>query len=426
MNKTVNLYPAFTNLSLYLGLVCSAFLLFTSPCWGQDSTKAAPRIGGIEQVGNRIEFDDAEKSIRIKPWKDLTLREAKEQLAQLTGLSLGADYTSAFFFSNADMGARYTSGGMARFYGNWTLVNRTGANTGSFVFKIEHRHKYTSTALTDMIQSNGYVGFVMQPFSDKGFITTNLYWFQNLLKGRLLVIGGFLDPTDLVDMWGLSSSWMHFTANVFSNGADVIALPNESTLGLAVGGWLSDHIYGMAAIQNLNADPSAIFEGVNTLSNGEFLKHLELGMTSDNDYLFVDNVHLTFWHRDAFAASNHKEGWGILASANKKLRDQWMPFLRVAIGQDGGSILQTSISGGLSYQIVEDGDLFGIGYSWGQVNESTYRPGLRNQQMVEVFYRLVLTEFLAITPDLQWLYNPALNPTQNSLFVVGVRGRLAI
>ena len=64
------------------------FIVIPIAVYSQDSTKTTPRIGGIEQVGNRIEHDDAEKTIRIEPWKDLTLVEAKNQLYRLTGLSL--------------------------------------------------------------------------------------------------------------------------------------------------------------------------------------------------------------------------------------------------------------------------------------------------------------------------------------------------
>jgi porin len=45
---------------------------------------------------------------------------------------------------------------------------------------------------------------------------------------------------------------------------------------------------------------------------------------------------------------------------------------------------------------------------------------------VELFWRWQLGSQLAVTPDLQLLINPANNPEESSIWVFGVRGRLAL
>jgi len=45
---------------------------------------------------------------------------------------------------------------------------------------------------------------------------------------------------------------------------------------------------------------------------------------------------------------------------------------------------------------------------------------------MEVFYRIQLSTRIAVTPDLQYIINPALNPDASSIFVWGVRARLAL
>lgn len=57
--------------------------------------------------------------------------------------------------------------------------------------------------------------------------------------------------------------------------------------------------------------------------------------------------------------------------------------------------------------------------------ESTWGPGLKDQETLEVFYRIQLFKELAITPDLQYIKDPALNQTEDSLWVFGLRARLA-
>ena len=44
----------------------------------------------------------------------------------------------------------------------------------------------------------------------------------------------------------------------------------------------------------------------------------------------------------------------------------------------------------------------------------------------EAFYRLQLSDELAITPDVQLLWNPALNPEEDLIWVFGLRARLAL
>ena len=49
-----------------------------------------------------------------------------------------------------------------------------------------------------------------------------------------------------------------------------------------------------------------------------------------------------------------------------------------------------------------------------------------DQYTFEVYYRLQVTEQFALTPDIQYLFDPAQNPTQDSLWIFGLRARLAL
>jgi porin len=100
-------------------------------------------------------------------------------------------------------------------------------------------------------------------------------------------------------------------------------------------------------------------------------------------------------------------------------------FLRAGYADDGGSLLETSLVGGFGYQTVPGGNQLGVAYNWGKPNESTWGPDLDNQHTLEMFYRIQLWKELAITPDIQYIRNPALNPEDDSLWVFGLRARLA-
>ena len=72
------------------------------------------------------------------------------------------------------------------------------------------------------------------PFSDEEFRVTNLYWRQRLADQRFVFLAGFLDATDFVDVYGLASPWLHFMNFAFSTGSQVVYIPNDAGLGLAV------------------------------------------------------------------------------------------------------------------------------------------------------------------------------------------------
>jgi carbohydrate-selective porin OprB len=53
------------------------------------------------------------------------------------------------------------------------------------------------------------------------------------------------------------------------------------------------------------------------------------------------------------------------------------------------------------------------------------KDALRDQYTLELFYRFSVTPNFAITPDIQLVVDPALNPYKDQLWVAGVRARLA-
>jgi porin len=101
-----------------------------------------------------------------------------------------------------------------------------------------------------------------------------------------------------------------------------------------------------------------------------------------------------------------------------------MPFLRAGYADDGGSLLELSVSTGIAWQPNKD-DLVGIAANWGRPNASSFGPGLDDQYGLEVFYRAQITENLRLTPSIQLLANPALNPGEDLVAVFGMRGVLS-
>jgi porin len=204
-------------------------------------------------------------------------------------------------------------------------------------------------------------------------------------------------------------------------------LPGDALLGLVAAGYLTDNIYAIAGFGDSNSDPTDPFNGFDTFfDQSEFFKTIELGWTTSKDRFYFDNVHLTYWHNDERVEAMVPKGWGLNFSATTYLNDKWLPFLRGGYTEDGGSLLQKSVSAGFGYQPVPQRDLIGFAANWGQPNETTYATGLPDQVTFELFYRFQLSTRLALTPDIQYLIDPAVNPESSSIWVFGMRARLAL
>jgi porin len=382
--------------------------------------KDNPRFGGPDTVDVQMKLDALTLKTALQRYTDW-----KAQLAEKHGFSYGIDYSAVYFGASDSPGEDETGGGMVRFYGSWDLVGRQSGNTGAVVWKGEHRHAYTDVAPGDFGFNLGYAGLIEPPFSDQGLRLTNLYWRQRLNQGRVALVGGWVDPTDYVDVYALASPWTGFMNFAFSTGTLTIPVPNEG-LGLGAAGMITDNVFVIGGFADSNSDPADPGEGFDTFFNThEYFKHIEIGWTTSQDMLFLNNIHFTLWHADEREEAQVLDGWGANFSFSRYINDRWLPFVRAGYADDGGSLMQKSVAAGFGYQWEPGNDLVGLGLNWGEPNETTFEPGLDNQWTTELFYRWQISRELAITPDVQWLVNPALNPEEDQIWVFGLRARLA-
>jgi len=355
---------------------------------------------------------------------NVTWDDFRQNLIDQYGLTVSADYTAALLTANETFSDDTGAGGIARLYGTYDLFN---VDNGTLVWKFEHRHAHGDTSPFDFsLGQIGYVGLQMAPFNDQDFRTQNLYWRQRLNDGRSTLYVGVLDATDYVDVFGLASPWMHFMNLAFSTGSATIGLPNDAAAGIAFGTMVTDNLYVVAGITDTNGDPTRPFEGFgNFFSDNEYFTSVEIGYTPAQDQIFFDNYHVTVWHKDKQEAANIPDGWGINFSVSRFLNNNLMPFFRGGYAEDAGSLLETSISVGLGYKTVAFDGLLGAAINWGSPNADTFGPGLDDQFALEMFYRVPAGKRVAITADVQYIKDPALNPDESSIWMLNLRGRIA-
>ena len=151
----------------------------------------------------------------------------------------------------------------------------------------------------------------------------------------------------------------------------------------------------------------------------DYFKYGEIGWTPSLEENLNKNIHLSVWHADESDKSGVDDSWGITGSAIWLFNDRWMPFFRVGWSDGEAPLMNKALNIGITYYLTSRADQWGAGIAWGDPSDHT----LRDQTTTELFYRIQLTQGLAITPSLQWIIEPALNPDEDDLWVIGIRVR---
>jgi porin len=407
------------------GLLLVAF--FAADSFSQDNP--LPAFRGPNSAQSQIEENILEASLGAGTRYGERWDAWKADLQRDHAFGFGLDYTSVYLNASETVsgGDDSSAAGMLRVYGVWDLIGRNSSNTGSLIWKFEHRDGYGDHAPSPLWAATelGYVGLINPPFSDQGFRTTTLHWRQRFNGGRSSVVAGFIDVTDFVDLYGMISPWLHFTNFVFTTGGAVMDLPNDAALGFGAATLLTDNIYLIGSVVDANSDPEDPWEGFDSFwDDNEYYKSAEVGWTSSPDAIYLDNYHITLWHKDERDELGKPDGWGVNISLARLFDETWMPFLRAGWSDDGDSLLERSVSAGLGYRLRGRKDLVGVGMNWGKPNPNQ-GAGDEDQYAAELFYRLLVGKRLQLTADVQYLKDPAANPAEDSIWVLGARGKLA-
>lgn len=389
-------------------------------------TEAQEGFTGPDAVVNQLEDDGNEKADLLDRNLLDEWEAVKDVVYDSIGLQFGADYNVLAYGATDSIGEDTSVTGVGRVFGSWELIGQGTPDVGSVVFKIEHRHAITDVAGTGFGGELGYAGLISSVFNDQGFRTTNLYWRQGAFGGRAVSYLGFVDVTDYVDIYALASPWTSFANLAFATGTTTIGGLPDGAFGVMAGGFLTSNLYAVASIVDANADPTDVFGGFESFfGDFETFKTLEIGVTSGGERLFIDNLHVTFWQIDEHADGTAPSGWGVSASVTGAIADRWLPFLRGGWASEGGSLSEASVSAGVGYQPEPGGNVLGVGLNWSRPNADTFGLDLDDQFTGELFYRVQLTENVQLTPSVQLLGNPALNPENDFIALFGLRGRIA-
>jgi porin len=384
----------------------------TKPAFGGRTSPAGELWEADEVKDPAFRFPEIDAAFKTwNAWKTKTNEEH--------GVQFSAHYSTLFQgLSDAVPGGQdKASGGVLRGTLKWTLTGQDTPNTGSLNVMLDHRHGFRSTTPLGLAGEAGYIGVTGLFYNDMGFGIINLNWQQGFNDGNSGLIVGRYDPNDYMNALGYVNPWTIFS-NLAINLDTSIALP-DSSWGIGAGHWLNDQWYVLGGINDANgagSDDLEFFDG-----GAEFFKYAHIGWSPSKGDRYFKNVHVMTWRVDEREKAGIPSSHGVTVAANWTFDDIWMPFVRFGTSSGAAPIYNDSVSIGLIRKFLYRSDLVGLAVNWGSPPDSS----LSDQTTIEAFWRFQFSQGFAITPSLQLLIDPALNPTDNEVWVFGLRMRLA-
>lgn len=379
---------------------------------------AAASIGGPASAQAQQEQDRLRR-LEDSRWPDLDraldpTEKALSRFRESSGLSLSFDYQALYQSTTHSLtGIGKAASGQARIIGNWNLLNRGAENAGSLVFILENRHLLGHPISPASLASQvGYAGATGVTFGDTDTTLSVAYWSQGLAGGRAGFVAGRIDPGDYSDILGYVNPRTTFQ-NFSILFSPVLPIPDPG-FGVAGGGFITDQVYALGIVSDANGSLTDVewFPG-----GAEFYKYAEIGWTPAPSRRYLTNVHLGLFHVDSRQAAGLPSSRGAILSANHTFDNELMIFGRLGWSDGIALIARRAANVGLMWRSGWYDDLFGFGVTLADMSD----PTLDQQTTVEAFYRLDLSDNLALTADIQYLNNPGFNV--NDPLVLGVRLR---
>lgn len=386
-------------------------------------------LDGTLSVEGDIEDDEIPKAswfrfqTTLTPWL-----EFKQNLQQNYGITiggsygvLGQNYSQSLIDQDNAVGGKFTLNVAAQ------LLNQGQPDALSFDIAIEDRRPIGTDE--PPLWAGIFAGSATATAATWGEFdlgVTQAYLRQNLFEGRFQYAVGKIFAPNFVNAYPFFDDNRQFLNQNFTTsptipiplrgfGLVAAAYPTESNLYVSAGmytpyssdtGWTIDNFF----------------------EKNDYFYHLEVGWSGlartgtpihARGPMDADNFHITTWYRDPLEDGS-PEAYGIAFNVNKTIGENGMWFVRG--GWSEGWLINRNLALGYGYRPARaPSDLLGIAVGWANPTLDF----LPEQFTAEVFYRFQVTPQLAVTPDIQYISHPALDPGESSLWALGLRARVA-
>lgn len=406
---------------------------------GSETEEEYPTLldGTLSGKGDQEEADTLRRGFLRFPTLLRRWFDAKQRWRQEYGFSIGGSYGVLWQnYSRSLIGENNAVGGKFALNLGYELFRRGRPDALSFELVVEDRRPM-GTELPPLFggAAAGSISLTTTSWGDLSLGITQAYLRSNVWGNRFqYAVGRIFAPN-------FFHAYPFFDDNrqYFNQGFATLTPVPLRGFG-AVGALYpveGSRFYIKSGMYTLNSEDTG-FTADDFFTKAEHFYHVDLGFSGlarsplpiqARGPMDVNNVNVSGWYRNA-QQDGTPEAVGIAANANFMVGRNHMVFLRG--GWNNGSPFDGFLSTGFGWRPPSaPSDLFGTGFAWAHP-ASLDLPGgivpgldsLRDQYTWEVFYRFHLTANFALTPDVQLIVDPALTPTERTLWATGLRARV--
>ena len=269
----------------------------------------------------------------------------------------------------------------------------------------EPRNANLSQNIGSLLDVNGSL-------EDDDIYLRELYWAYGTV-GRFRLSLGFVDSSYRYDFNRMANDDAgNFLSSALINSPS-IPFP-ESSLAVDANWQLTPTINVHAGVYQADCDE---FDCFDVLGDGNYFMPAEVVVRKPAGRFGEGNYRFLAYYKDA----KDKSGGGASISIDQQIGN-WIPFMRLSVSDSDVALIKRFISLGVGYRapFARAWDRIGIGVARGTPSDSSKRT----ESLVELFWLFQLNPYVAITPDVQIVFDPADNPDKDRVTVLGVRLQL--
>ena len=341
-----------------------------------------------------------------------------QQIKEKTGISLGVAFTGLSQYSPGVRPQDNASGSDLDLLGKWTSASFWGG-VSNIGFHLERRNKFTTLAPASFNKNIGSVIKTTQGFNQFNPALVELWWQHVFPTKKSSFRVGKIDIMSLMNTYAFKSQKLFFINQAFT-GYPAVSRPSKA-LGGAASLALTDHYYVGYGL--VDANGTNITSGFNTFGKGQYFQGVELGYLEKIDNQTGNNYHVFLWHMAARPQINMASDQGASIVLQHKLSNKLTPFFKWNLSRGTAANYKYLYTAGIGIDkpFEQVYSLSGIAVAYGKPANS-----LRGYEtVVEGFYRIQLSPFIQLTPDIQLIKFKPTNSTSKLGAVFNLRWRLA-
>lgn len=387
---------------------------------GQAPDDISRKLDDLEKPKESL-IDRAVIDPLIERWDTAT-----DRLRDRTGLDIGVAYTTLYQRLTDKKDGKDPIEGAAGdldIFGEWTLPGSPVPRSWHIGYQAEVRHRlFTSSRPSNLGASSGSLWGTTSGFNTQDFSLVQLWWQQTLFDNRLAYRIGKVDQADFFDIGTLKSANLFFSNFAFSDNP---AIPSpDNGYGGAISIHPNENWYLRAGFGDANARKTSMAMK-SFLQKNDYFTAMEFGLTPTIAGLGQGYYQLTIWHTDGERRRNARDqpsGKGFSIRLEQYLGEDLLPFITYSHSTGNTTAVRQLATAGIGMADIlgYKDDIIGVAVGWGQPEDRS----LRNQYVAEVFYRLQISDYLQITPDIQVIREPSRNRNNETIGVIGLRMRL--